>query len=205
MGTDGREPGADPCVRPYRVPHVRALTRASTPTTRRRRVPRLRRAAVDYARRGTDRRTRGARRIDPFEFRLPQRPGRRRRTPTGQGLAASVGLAPVSRHWRRPGQRRRSGSCFNAPMTSAATAGASARHAARRRHGLHVVRHRQHRDRESVDDAGPAPRAPTAAASLPPQRRAGNRPGHRDDHAADLRRRSRPTAVGVDQVMATPT
>ena len=67
--------------------------------------------------------------------------------------------------------------------------------APRRRHRLHVVRHRQHRHRQSVDDARRlALERRARRPSLPLQRRAGDRPGHRDDHAADVRRRGRPRA-----------
>ena len=119
-------------------------------------------------------------------------------TPTGQTLAASVGLR----------------ACLDAlrPAWSAATQAArafnercSARRIAappRRRHRLHVVRHRQHRHRQSVDDARRlALERRARRASLPLQRRAGDRPGHRDDHAADVRRRGRPALACVEQVM----
>ena len=79
---------------PYRVAaRARADPRRAHPQQRRRRVPRLRRAAVDAARRAADRRARGAQRASTrSSSATATRCVAGDATPTGQVLAASVGL-----------------------------------------------------------------------------------------------------------------
>ena len=135
---------------PYRVAaRARADARRAHAQQRRRRVPRLRRAAVDAARRAADRRARRAHGHRRARVPLPQRaasPATRRRP--GRRSPPASACATASMRCGRRGATRW-------PRRGALNARAARRLAAapRRRHRLHVVRHRQHGDRQSVDDA----------------------------------------------------
>ena len=177
---------------PYRVPHVRALTRAVLTNNsvagafRGFGVPQaalLGELLIDELAAQCG--------IDPLEFRHRNALRAGDRTPTGQRLEASVGLRECLDALRPAWTAARAAAeAFNAEAVGGGRAASS-----RRRHRLHVVRHRQHGDRQSVDDARRAAlRRRARRPSLPLQRRAGDRPGHRDDHAADVRRRGRPAA-----------
>ena len=144
---------------PYRVPHVRALTRAV-----------LTNNSVAGAFRGfgvPQAALLGELLIDELAAQLrhrrarvppSQRAARRRhaRRP-GSGSGASVGLrrsastrcGPAWRDARRRAAERDAVQRRRRPSRRAACTPL----APRRRHRLHVVRHRQHRDRQSVDDA----------------------------------------------------
>ncbi len=161
---------------PYRVPHVRALTRAVLTNDsiagafRGFGVPQstlLGELLIDElaARAGRD----------ALEFRHRNALVAGDVTPTGQTLAASVGLQACLDALRPAWAAARSGRARVQRDGRHTRLGA----APRCRHRLHVVRHRQHRDRQSVDDArraalGRGARRP----SVPLQRRAGDRPGH---------------------------
>ena len=180
---------------PYRIANVRALTRAV-----------LTHNSVAGAFRGfgvPQSTLLGELLIDELAARSRMRPARvppsqcarRRRHDADRADARRERrpAAPASMRCGRPGRRRRR---RRAPSTSERSRDGGIAAAPRRRHRLHVVRHRQHRDRQSVDDARRlALERRARRASLPLQRRAGDRPGHRDDHAADVRRRGRPRAV----------
>ena len=166
---------------PYAVPAVSARGRALLhQRATRRRLPRLRRAAGRHRPRGADGRPRRTPRhgpaADPPEERAPRRrrhgdrPGaggqcRARSLPRGaqSPLAARAGRRRARQRAGRPG-------------------------AARRRHRLHVVRHRQHGAQQPVDDADHTrPGGPAHAL----QRRRRYRPGLDHDPRPDLRRCSR--------------
>ena len=151
LGADRRQPRAGACLRPLsRAELPRDRPRRSTPTGRRRRLPRLRRAAGGDRAGDADDELAGKLGIDRLEFRHQQRAARRRHTVTGQMLEAGVGIAAcleaLRPHWQRA---LAEAAAFNAGERS---------HAPRRRHRLHVVRLRQHLAAQSLDASG-RPRA----------------------------------------------
>ena len=92
---------------------------------------------------------------DPLEFRLANAIRAGDRTPSGQRLAASAGLAACLEALRPHWERLREAA---APTTPPPSGGA----ATGRRHRGHVVRHRQHRARQPLDDRdGRDPRRPS--------------------------------------------
>ena len=149
----------------------------STRTTARRRVPRLRRPAGRDRPRDAPRRSRRRswpRSAGASDWPTPSAPGDR--TPSGQ--------APCSQR-RPPGVPRGApaalaASCAPPRTLQNATANGGPRQ--RHRHRGHVVRHRQHRAREPIDDRdGRHARRPGRAAV----RRGGHRPGGVDRPRAD--------------------
>ena len=128
---------------PIAVPQrARTDARRATPTARRRRLPRLRRAAGGDRARSADRRS-----------------GRQRSASTASEFRRRNALAPRRADGDRAGARGESSACAECldalrPALDAGAARAPRRstprrsagaHPARRRHRLHVVRHRQHR------------------------------------------------------------
>ncbi len=123
----------------------------------RRRVPRLRRAAVDHRARSAARRSGRADRHRPLEFRCCNAIRAGQPTATGQVLRASAGLHAVpDRAQAGLGRGARPRRPDSTPASSARRL--AARQPPRGGYRLHVVRHRQHRDRQSIDHSrGPAP------------------------------------------------
>ena len=164
---------------PYRLPNVRALTRAVLTNNsvagafRGFGVPQstiVVEALVDELALSCG--------IDALEFRYRNALRAGDRTPTGQRLDASVGMrACLDRlrpAWAESLARARRVQCSSSRLRRAV--------APRCRDRLHVVRHRQHRHCESVDDdRRPARQRPLHAV----QRRAGDRAGHLHHHAPD--------------------
>ena len=185
VGPDRRQPRAGACDGPYRVPHVRDLTRGALhQRPARRRLPRLRRAAGGASPRGAD-----------------GQAGRRSSASTRWSSATATRSAPATRP--RPARcstrARRSRNASTRCGRTGATARGDGRRvqrqarsgrpaAARRRHRLHVVRHRQHLDVEPVARCAIGARRATARiTALHGARR--YRPGQQHDHD----RRSPPT------------
>ena len=174
---------------PYFVPNVRALTRAiytNGPIAGAFRgfgVPQstiVHEALLDDLAEQTG--------IDRLELRLRnairRRPGHRHRP--GAGSERRTGPVPDRAQARLGAGAVRGGRVQRLPACARRIA---ARQPARGGHRLHVVRHRQYGDRQSVHHPrGPAPRR----TRVPVQRRGGYRPGFQHHPAADLRGRTRP-------------